>query len=81
MFARTFTLIAIIVAATSVKAVCDSGVPGDTYVVKSGDTCWAIATDAGIDVARFQAANPGIKCESLAIGQRVCVPSNVPGKL
>ncbi|SJL07613.1 uncharacterized protein ARMOST_10963 [Armillaria ostoyae] len=70
MFARTFTLIAIIAAAAiSVKAVCDSGVPGDTYVVKSGDTCWAIATDAGIDVTRFQAANPGIECNFLAVGQ------------
>ncbi|PBK97591.1 hypothetical protein ARMGADRAFT_1076067 [Armillaria gallica] len=69
MFARTFTLIAIVAAAISVKAVCDSGVPGDTYIVTSGDTCWGIATEAGIDVAQFEEANPGIKCNFLMVGQ------------
>ncbi|KAK0439866.1 hypothetical protein EV421DRAFT_2020655 [Armillaria borealis] len=61
MFSRTFTLIAIIAVAISVKAVCDSGVAGSTHVVNPGDTCWGIATEAGIDVPQLQAANPGIK--------------------
>ncbi|PBK74958.1 hypothetical protein ARMSODRAFT_1000666 [Armillaria solidipes] len=76
MFARTFTLIAIIAVAISVKAVCDSGVPGSTHVVNPGDTCWGIATEAGIDVPRLQAANPGIK--SLSAGM---VKTRSPGKV
>ncbi|PBK92020.1 hypothetical protein ARMGADRAFT_1013759 [Armillaria gallica] len=77
MFARTFTFIAIIAATViGVNAACDNGLPGYTHIVVSGDTCFAIAAQGGIDVARLQSANPGINCNGLLIGQRVCVPSN-----
>ncbi|KAK0244121.1 hypothetical protein EDD85DRAFT_945443 [Armillaria nabsnona] len=73
MVARTFTtLITIVAAAISVKAVCDNGVPGSTHIVNPGETCWGIATEAGIDVPRLQAANPDIKCDFLFIGQASC---------
>ncbi|KAK0456764.1 hypothetical protein EV421DRAFT_1754570 [Armillaria borealis] len=77
MFARTFTFIAIIAATViGVNAACDNGLPGYTHIVVSGDTCFAIATQGGIDVARLQSANPSINCNALSVGQRVCVPSN-----
>ncbi|KAK0432192.1 hypothetical protein EV421DRAFT_1850492 [Armillaria borealis] len=77
MFAHTFTFITIIAATViGVNAACDNGLPGYTHIVVSGDTCFAIATQGGIDVARLQSANPGINCNALLVGQRVCVPSN-----
>ncbi|KAK0213789.1 hypothetical protein IW262DRAFT_1467142 [Armillaria fumosa] len=77
MFARTFTFIALIAATVlGVNAACDSGLPGYTHIVVSGDTCYAIATQGGIDVTRLQSANPGINCNGLYVGERVCVPSN-----
>ncbi|KAK0464403.1 uncharacterized protein EV420DRAFT_1516214 [Desarmillaria tabescens] len=74
MLTRTFILIAAVVI--GVNAACDNGVPGYTHIVNPGETCSGIATQGGINVARLQAANPGINCNSLAVGQRVCVPSN-----
>ncbi|PBK85571.1 LysM-domain-containing protein [Armillaria gallica] len=77
MFARTFTFIAIIAATViGVNAACDNGVAGYTHIVVSGDTCTAIAAQGGITYARLQSANPGINCNALYVGQRVCVPSN-----
>ncbi|KAK0476546.1 hypothetical protein EDD18DRAFT_1469840 [Armillaria luteobubalina] len=77
MFARTFTFITLIAASVlGINAACDSGLLGYTHIVVSGDTCFAIATQGGIDVTRLQSANPGINCNALFIGQRVCVPSN-----
>ncbi|KAK0476808.1 hypothetical protein IW261DRAFT_1490157 [Armillaria novae-zelandiae] len=74
MFARSFILIA--AAITGINAACDNGLPGYTHIVISGDTCYGIATQGGITLARLQAANPGINCNFLVVGQRVCVPSN-----
>ncbi|KAK0225504.1 hypothetical protein IW262DRAFT_691879 [Armillaria fumosa] len=74
MFARTFILIA--AAITGINAACDNGVPGYIHVVNSSETCSGIATQGGIPVARLQGANPGINCNSLWVGQRLCVPSN-----
>ncbi|KAK0197745.1 hypothetical protein F5146DRAFT_1130607 [Armillaria mellea] len=77
MFARTFTFITLIAATVlGVNAACDNGLPGYTHIVVSGDTCYAIAAQGGIDVTRLQGANPSINCNGLQIGQRVCVPSN-----
>ncbi|KAK0448542.1 hypothetical protein EV421DRAFT_1782932 [Armillaria borealis] len=77
MFARTFTFIAIIAATViGVNAACDSGLPGYTHIVVSGDTCSAIAAQGGINVSQLQSANPSINCNALFVGQRVCVPSN-----
>ncbi|KAK0492842.1 hypothetical protein EDD18DRAFT_1408287 [Armillaria luteobubalina] len=77
MFARTFTFIALIAATVlGINATCDSSLPGYTHIVVSGDTCFAIATQGGINVTCLQSANLGINCNALFIGQRVCVPSN-----
>jgi LysM repeat protein len=44
------------------------------YVVKSGDTCWGIANQvSNIGDAAFIAANPGINCGALQVGQIVCL--------
>ncbi|KAK0439859.1 hypothetical protein EV421DRAFT_831742 [Armillaria borealis] len=74
MFARTFILIA--AAIIGVNAACDSGLPGYTHIVNPGETCWGIATQGGIDVARLESANPSLNCDLLVVGQRLCVPSN-----
>ena len=44
---------------------------GNTYTVKSGDTCIAIAKSSGITVAALKAANPSINagCTNLQVGQ------------
>ena len=55
-----------------VNAACDSGLPGYTHIVNPGETCWGIATQGRIDVARLETANPSINCDSLAIGQASC---------
>ncbi|KAK0244119.1 hypothetical protein EDD85DRAFT_1017860 [Armillaria nabsnona] len=67
MFARTFILIAATII--GVNATCGSGLPGYTHIVNPGETCWGIATQGGIDVARLESANPSINCDSLATGQ------------
>ncbi|KAH7382372.1 hypothetical protein DE146DRAFT_740009 [Phaeosphaeria sp. MPI-PUGE-AT-0046c] len=45
------------------------------YYVKSGDGCWAIATDAGITTDQFGAYNPavGADCKGLFPDKYVCV--------
>ncbi|KAK0221749.1 hypothetical protein IW262DRAFT_1460038 [Armillaria fumosa] len=70
MFARTLILIA--AAITGINAACDNGVPGYTHIVNPGETCSGIATQGGIDVARLQAANPGLNCDVLVAGQASC---------
>jgi hypothetical protein len=40
--------------------------------VKSGDTCNGIANSYGISEPDFEAANPGILCGFLQVGQVVC---------
>ncbi|KAK0183561.1 hypothetical protein F5146DRAFT_1092524, partial [Armillaria mellea] len=59
MFARTFTFITLIAATVlGVNAACDNGLPGYTHIVVSGDTCYAIAAQGGIDVTRLQGCQP-----------------------
>lgn len=43
-------------------------------VVKSGDSCWAISQADGTTVSALQAANPGVNCSNLQIGQSLCLP-------
>ncbi|KAK0464690.1 uncharacterized protein EV420DRAFT_1638234 [Desarmillaria tabescens] len=77
MFARAFVLIAFIAATAmgaSIKSTCDDGTPGYTHIVVAKDTCSAIAAQGGISVSRLEAANPGINCDNLHIGERICVP-------
>ncbi|PBK74653.1 hypothetical protein ARMSODRAFT_950667 [Armillaria solidipes] len=79
MFARVFIVLAFIATAAmsaSVKAECDNGTPGYTHIVVAKDTCWDIASEGGISVSRLEDANPGIDCDNLQIGDRLCVPRN-----
>lgn len=49
--------------------------PGGTlYVIKSGDTFYAIASRNGISVADLEKANPGVNPTKLQIGQTICIP-------
>ncbi|KAF7342671.1 hypothetical protein MSAN_02024900 [Mycena sanguinolenta] len=50
-----------------------------TYTVKSGDTCSAIAAHFGLTVSQLLALNPSISsgCTNLAIGQVLCVASAI----
>ena len=43
------------------------------YVVKSGDTCWAIWTGFGISEAAFYSYNYNLNCNGLHIGQILCL--------
>lgn len=49
-------------------------VPGSTYVVKSGDTLWAIAQSMDIPVQALQNANPGLSAQHLSVGQKIQLP-------
>ena len=46
-----------------------------SYVVKAGDTCWAISQANGISVADVIAKNSGVNsgCTNLQVGQSLCV--------
>jgi 5'-nucleotidase / UDP-sugar diphosphatase len=51
---------------------------GKTYVVKKGDTLWAIAQRTygdGKQYRKILAANPGIKGDRLNAGQKIVLPS------
>ncbi|KZT22651.1 carbohydrate-binding module family 50 protein [Neolentinus lepideus HHB14362 ss-1] len=50
--------------------------PADTdpYRVEVGDTCWGICESRGCKLDALRQVNPGMKCESLRVGQVVCVP-------
>ena len=45
------------------------------YTIFSGDTCNNIAGAFRTTTANLQALNPGLNCQSLSIGQRICVPT------
>lgn len=52
--------------------------PGGTYyVVKRGDTLYAIARRANIPLEDLIAANPSVNPNALAIGQVLCIPGAV----
>jgi hypothetical protein len=44
------------------------------HTVADGDSCWAIANDAGISLDEFYQMNPGVgsNCEALWLGYAVC---------
>ena len=51
---------------------------GKTYIVKKGDTLWAIAQrnyGDGKQYRKILAANPGIKGDRLNAGQKIVIPS------
>ncbi|KAK0643868.1 hypothetical protein B0T16DRAFT_416754 [Cercophora newfieldiana] len=43
------------------------------YIVKAGEYCWLIATNNGMTLEQFLNKNPGLKCENLPIGAKVCL--------
>lgn len=56
---------------------CPAG--SSPYVIRSGDTFYAIAQRSGITVGQLEAANPGINPNALRVGQAICVPGRAPG--
>eukprot|EP00884_Botryococcus_braunii_P001164 jgi/Botrbrau1/11048/Bobra.92_2s0019.1 len=48
------------------------------FTVRSGDICFNIWRSYGLSEAQFRALNPGINCNNLQIGERVCVGSGPP---
>lgn len=44
------------------------------YLVKPGDSCWAIANDRGATVADLMRLNQGMECSLLKAGRVICVP-------
>ena len=44
------------------------------YLVKPGDSCWAIANDRGATVADLMKFNQGMDCSLLKAGTEICVP-------
>ncbi|OCK75078.1 carbohydrate-binding module family 50 protein [Lepidopterella palustris CBS 459.81] len=46
----------------------------EPYTIRSGDTCWAIAKDHGLDVPGLLRLNPGTDCAGLRVGGLLCVP-------
>jgi LysM repeat protein len=62
-------------ATTTSSASSASGstfVCSSTHTVVSGDTCYVIASAAGLQEPVFESYNPGINCSLLQIGQVVC---------
>jgi LysM repeat protein len=49
-------------------------VAGTRYVVKKGDTMWAIAQDHGISLADLRAANPDVEPRTMAVGTVLVIP-------
>ncbi|KAF9527526.1 hypothetical protein CPB83DRAFT_389786 [Crepidotus variabilis] len=46
---------------------------GTLYTVVSGDGCWSIAGTAKITQAQLAALNPSLNCDTLAVGQGLCL--------
>ncbi len=61
---------------------CNNCSPGQTpYIIRRGDTLWALSQTYGTTVDDILKLNPGLVAENLQIGQRICipfVPSNYP---
>lgn len=55
--------------------VCPQG--SVSYVIRSGDTLFAIAQRFGTTVAAITAINPGLDPNALRIGQTICIPQAV----
>lgn len=51
---------------------------GFLYVIRAGDTYYAIARRFGTVVPAIIAANPGVNPDRLVIGQSICVPAAQP---
>ena len=55
----------------------DCGESATAVVVQSGDSCWNIAQEHGMDLEEFsnlsEERGVGLDCENLGIGKRLCV--------
>lgn len=51
---------------------CPVGTRG--YIVRSGETFYALASRFGVSLAELLAANPGIDPSHLIVGQTICIP-------
>ncbi|KAF1752399.1 hypothetical protein GCK72_018954 [Caenorhabditis remanei] len=49
-------------------------------IIKSGDSCWKIATDSNITVEQLEQRNSGVSCDKLSVGDKLCleISSNKP---
>jgi LysM repeat protein len=45
------------------------------YLVKPGDSCWAISNERGATVADLLKLNQGMDCNRLKAGREICVPT------
>ena len=52
---------------------------GNIYTIKGGDNCYAIATANGVSLDALVAANPTGECNSLQVGQTLCIPPKCSG--
>ena len=59
-------------ASTTMPLVC--GENSARYLVKPGDSCWAIANERGATVEDLMKLNQGIDCSLLNAGREICVP-------
>ena len=50
--------------------------PGIVYIIRSGDTLFALAQRFNTTVSAITAANPGINPDNLQVGQQVCIPTS-----
>lgn len=50
--------------------------PGNWISIKRGDTLGELAKQAGVPLERLQRFNPGVRARSLAIGQRLLIPTH-----
>jgi LysM repeat protein len=57
---------------TPIPGACPSG--SEPYIVRSGDTFFAIARRLNTTVSEIERLNPGVDSQSLVVGQRLCVP-------
>jgi hypothetical protein len=58
------------------KMKCGNGERLTPYTVASGDTCWAIAETRGWSVQALVRENANINCDSLQVGDTVCIPKS-----
>lgn len=59
------------------RATCPTGTTA--YIVKQGDTLYAISRRFNTTIAAIVAVNPGLNPDSLQIGQQICLPGTTGG--
>lgn len=46
-----------------------------SYIVKKGDSCWSIGGQTAVGLDGVMKSNPGLQCDGLMPGKRLCVPT------